>query len=139
MYARTIILGRLGADPERKSDSAPVRFPVAVSRRYRAKDGENKEDTQWYRVTVFGPQSGPCLEFLGKGDLVLCDGTMRFSTYEKDGQKHNSAELMARQVTFMPRGTSSPQEAPSQRQDSESQRQVSMPDAPDPGDDDIPF
>ena len=51
-----ILTGRLGADPELKETSQGGKFAtlsLATNEKYKDKDGENKEKTQWHKVTVW--------------------------------------------------------------------------------------
>jgi single-strand DNA-binding protein len=104
MYQRTVIVGHLGRDPELRytaSGTPVVNFPVATNRKWTDNDGTVQEETTWFRVNVWGRQAEICNQYLEKGRLVLCDGDIRTSQYEKEGQTHYSWELRANVVKFL--------------------------------------
>jgi single-strand DNA-binding protein len=83
------IVGHLGADPEVRysNDGNPVcTLSVATS-------GHN--ETTWHRVVVFKKAAEFASQYLKKGALVFVSGRMSYRTYEKDGQKRTSAEIIA--------------------------------------------
>ena len=102
MYSKAIIMGYLGKDPESrttKDGKSMTSFSVAVSEGY-----GDKKKTTWYRVTVFGRQAEACNQYLHKGNVVLVDGSLSLNEYtDKNGQNHASLDLLAGNVTFMPK------------------------------------
>ena len=106
MYQKIIIIGNLGRDPEQRftPDGTPVTsFSVATSRRY----GE-KDETTWFRVTVWGKQAESCNQYLHKGSKVLVEGRLRPdesgnpTVYQrKDGSWGASYEVTADAVKFL--------------------------------------
>lgn len=102
---KVIILGNLGADPElRHTDggTAVCRLSVATTRTWFNKQTDEKQqETEWHRVTVWGKQAENCEKYLKKGRQVYVEGRLRTSSYEKDGQKHWSTEIVADQVQFV--------------------------------------
>ncbi len=105
MYQRVVIVGNLGRDPELRytAGGTPVaNFPVAVNRKWTDSEGEQKEETTWFRVNVWGRQAEVCNQYLEKGRLVLCDGEIRTSQYEdQQGVTRYSWELRATFVKFL--------------------------------------
>ena len=78
MYQKIIIVGNLGRDPEMRftPEGNPVTsFSVAASRRYKDKD-----ETTWFRVTVWGKQAETANQYLQKGSKVLVEGRLRRKT-----------------------------------------------------------
>ena len=74
MYQKLIIIGNLGRDPEMRftPDGKPVTsFSVATSRKY-----NDKEETTWFRVSVWGNQAESCNQHLHKGSKVLVEGRL---------------------------------------------------------------
>ena len=74
---------------------------VATSRKYQNKNNEMIEETEWHRVTVWGKQAEHCNNFLTKGREVYVEGRLRTSSYEKEGQKHYTTEIVADTVQFI--------------------------------------
>lgn len=107
MFEQTIIVGRLGQDPETKflaSGKQLCTFSVATSRWYKDSSGEFKENTKWWRVTVWEPRAERCSERLSKGDLVQITGEIAIPrVYQgSDGSaKSAGLELTARNILFL--------------------------------------
>ena len=105
MYQRVVIVGNLGRAPEMRytpSGTPVANFPVATHRRWTDTDGNNQEETTWFRVTVFGRQAEVCNQFLEKGRIVLCEGEIRTSQYEdQQGITRYGWELRASAVKFL--------------------------------------
>lgn len=99
------VVGNLGRDPEQRSigegERTVTSFSVATSRKYKTRDGADKEDVQWHSVQVWGPQGESCARYLSKGSMVLVTGEMRYRKYEKDGVERISAEINADRVQFL--------------------------------------
>jgi len=101
---KAIILGHLGRDPELKymQSGQPIcKLNIATSRRYTNKNNEPVEETEWHRVSVWGKQAEHCNNFLTKGRQVYVEGRLHTSSYDKDGQKHYTTEIVADTVQFI--------------------------------------
>ena len=105
MYDKTIIMGRLGKEPELRytSQGKPVcNLNVAVDR-YAGPD--QPRSTTWFRVAVWERGAEAANNHLHKGDTVLVEGTVDASAYMgKDGKPRASLELRASRVVFGPKG-----------------------------------
>jgi single-strand DNA-binding protein len=103
-FAKVMIIGNLGRDPEMRytPNGRPVtEFSVAVSHRSRdAATGEWQDDqTDWYRVTVWGDRAERTAEQFRKGNKVFVEGRFRTREFEgRDGQKRTSLEITADNV-----------------------------------------
>ena len=76
MFAKLIIVGNLGSDPEMRytSQGKPyTRLSIAVNRTWANDKGEKQVDTTWFRVTVWGKQAEACSQYLSKGRMVLVE------------------------------------------------------------------
>ncbi len=103
MYQRLIIIGNLGNDPEQRftSDAKPVcSLSVATSSR--------KDETAWFRVTVWGKQADSCYQYLHKGSKVLVEGRLTPDAnggpkvfQRKDGTWGASYDVVADNVRFL--------------------------------------
>jgi len=102
---KVMIIGNAGADPEMRftpKGAAVTSFTVATNRRYMTADGENKEETEWFRVVVWGKQAESCNQFVSKGDQVYVEGRLCTRNWEgQDGQKRVSVEVVANRVLFL--------------------------------------
>jgi len=96
---KAMIIGRLGADPEvryTQNNTAVANMNVATSERYRDKNGEQQENTEWHRVVAWGRTAEICQEYLKKGSLVYFEGPIQTREWEdKDGQKRYTTEIKA--------------------------------------------
>jgi len=105
MYQRTVVVGHLGRDPEMRytQEGTPVTsFSVATTRRWNDREGGQREETTWFRVTVWGRQAEPCNQYLSKGRLVLVEGTISASAWKgRDGEPRATLELRADRVVFL--------------------------------------
>ena len=107
---KVIVLGNLGADPELRMNpggKAVLKLRVATNESWIDKDEKKHERVEWHRVTVFGRRAEGLAKFVRKGMKVFVEGRNQTSTYDKDGQKHYSTEIIADQVlvTGTPRST----------------------------------
>jgi single-strand DNA-binding protein len=109
---KVILLGNLGADPELRYTTAGVAvlsIRLATNESYLDKNKEPQARTEWHTVVVWGPRAEGLSRVLTKGAGVLVEGTLRTSTYEKDGQRRYRTEVQARDVFFTgKRGTPAP-------------------------------
>jgi single-strand DNA-binding protein len=106
---KVLILGNLGADPELRmapGGQAVLKMRIATTETFFDKENSKKERTEWHRVTVFGRRAEGLAKFLRKGMRVLIEGRNSTSSYEKEGQKHYSTEIIALDVLLAhhPRG-----------------------------------
>lgn len=112
MFQKVTIVGNLGGDPDLRytPQGDPVcNFNVATNRRWKGQDGQDVEETVWFRVTVWGKQAESCNSFLSKGRQVLCEGRLtpdkgtggpRIWT-DNEGNARSSFDLRAFEVKFL--------------------------------------
>jgi single-strand DNA-binding protein len=102
---KVILIGNLGKDPEIRytpSGDAIANLTVATSESWKDKQtGEQKELTEWHRVSAFGKLAQIMGEYLKKGSKVYIEGSLRTRSYEKEGQKHYSTEIRADQMQML--------------------------------------
>jgi single-strand DNA-binding protein len=102
---KVILIGNLGADPELRytgNNQAVTELRIATSRRWRDRDGNNQEDTQWHRVVVWGRQAEQCKEYLSKGRQVYVEGRLQTRQWEdRDGNKRYTTEVVAQAIQFL--------------------------------------
>lgn len=99
------ISGNVGRDPEvrsTKGGTSVLTFSVAVNER--VKNGNEWTDyTNWVDVTVFGRRAESLGQILKKGMKVAVSGRLRYSSWDKDGQKRSKIEVIASDVDLMQR------------------------------------
>ena len=97
------LIGRLTSDPEVRyisdTQTAVARFSVAISRG-KDKDGNDK-GADFPNVIVFGKQAENCERYLSKGKLVGIEGRIQTGSYEKDGRKVYTTDVIANRVEFL--------------------------------------
>lgn len=102
---KAIIIGNCGNDPETRhlAEDRPVcRVSVATSEQWKDKaTGEKKERTEWHRVVAFGRLAEIMQQYLKKGSKVYIEGSLRTSSYEKDGIKRYSTEIIASEMQML--------------------------------------
>jgi single-strand DNA-binding protein len=133
---KVIVIGNLGRDPElryTKDGRAVANFTVATNERWRDREGNNQERTEWHRVVVWDKQAETCAQYLQKGRSVYVEGRLQTREWEdREGQKRTTTEIVAQNVTFLgSRGEGGG--------GGRSQAPPAAEDAPPPGGDDIPF
>jgi len=116
MLNKIQIIGRLGQAPETRStqnNTTVTNLSVATSERYKNKQGEQVENTEWHRVTAWDRLGEICRDYLKKGSLVYIGGKVQTRVYEdKDGVKRYVTEIIAREMKMLDsKPTSEPEKA----------------------------
>ncbi|HKY46163.1 MAG TPA: single-stranded DNA-binding protein [Pyrinomonadaceae bacterium] len=105
---KTIIMGRLGNDPETrytKDGTAVTEISVATSEKWKDKDGQQQEHTEWHKVVFWGRQAEIAGEYLRKGHLVYLEGHNRTEKWtDKDGVDRWTTKIRASELKLMPNG-----------------------------------
>jgi single-strand DNA-binding protein len=87
---KAILLGNLGADPEIKITTANTKFArlnIATNERFKDKEGNVQEKTQWHNVVIFDPMIAETVEkYCKKGQTLYIEGSIETRKYEQDGQ-----------------------------------------------------
>ena len=100
---RVILVGRLTRDPELKYTPAGLavcKMGLAVSRFYKGKDGEKREDTTFVDLTVWEKTAEYCGEHLRKGRPVIVEGRLRSDSWDDKttGQKRTKLEITVQRI-----------------------------------------
>ncbi|MFO0549583.1 MAG: single-stranded DNA-binding protein [Polyangiaceae bacterium] len=98
---RVVLFGNLGVEPELRATQGGqsiLKLRLATTEGYLDKDKNFIEKTEWHDVTVFGPRAEGLSRVLNKGDRLLVEGSLRYSSYEKDGITRYRSEIVAREV-----------------------------------------
>jgi single-strand DNA-binding protein len=101
---KVILIGNLGSDPEMRytaNGTAIAKFRVATNESYNDKEGNRQEHTEWHLVTAWGRLGEVCGQYLSKGKQVFIEGRLRTSSYEKDGIKRYTTEIIARDMQML--------------------------------------
>jgi len=99
---RVILVGNLTKDPELKfipSGQAVCNLRMAMNRKWKAQNGEWKEESTFVGVVVWGKSGEACGEYLKKGSPVLVEGRLQSRSWETDdGQKRSILEVVSERV-----------------------------------------
>lgn len=103
---KVILVGNLGADPETKympSGDAVTNLRLATTDRYKDKStGEQKESTEWHRVSMFGKVAEIAGKYLRKGSSVYIEGRIRTRKWQDStGADKYSTEIVADQMQML--------------------------------------
>ncbi|MBQ9006022.1 MAG: single-stranded DNA-binding protein [Atopobiaceae bacterium] len=102
---RVNISGNLTRDPELKSTAggtSVLTFGVAVNdRRRNPQTGEWEDVPNFVDCVVFGARAEPLSRFLSKGSKVAIEGKLRYSSWERDGQRRSKLEVIVDEVEFL--------------------------------------
>ncbi len=137
MVNKVILIGNLGRDPEMratKSGVAVANLSLATNRRWKDRDGERQEQTEWHNVVCFGRQAEVAGQYLRKGRQVYVEGRIQTRSWEdtQTGETKYSTEVVADffQMLGQRGGNGSAAPVPP----------AAAPEGgPEPEDDDIPF
>lgn len=106
-YVNVTLIGNVGRDPELRftpSGAAVCEFSLATNRRWTDRSSnEKREETTWWRVTVWGQQAESVNQYVSKGRqvLVVADRVEASAYMGQDGQPRASLEVTARTVQFL--------------------------------------
>lgn len=96
MLNKCMFIGNLGRDPETRTmqdGKKVVNLSVGVTEKWKSKDGERKEKTEWIRVVIFGNLAEIAEKYLHKGSKVYISGSLQTRSWDKNGVKQYSTEV----------------------------------------------
>lgn len=99
---RVELIGRLTRDPELRytsSNIATARFSLAVNRPFQSQNGE--QGTDFINIVVWRKQAENVKKYCTKGSLVAVEGRIQTGSYEKDGQRVFTTDVVADSVQFL--------------------------------------
>ena len=127
---RVNISGNLTRDPEMRHTASGMQvlsFGMAVNDRAKDANGEWVDRPNFIDCTMFGARAEAVSRYISKGSKVAVEGKLRWSQWEKDGQKRSKIEVIVDEIEFM-----------SRREDVAQQQPAAAP-VPDVYDEDISF
>jgi len=98
------LIGYLGKEPESKytpTGKLVTDFSIAISRRWKTKEGETREHTEWAHVETWERLAETCQEYLGKGSLVYVEGRLKTDRYLDEGEIKYFTKVVAQRVQFL--------------------------------------
>lgn len=104
---RVILVGNLGKDPELRytaSGTAVCNFSLATTERYKDRDGNSQEKTEWHNIVVWRQLAEICGKYLTKGKQIYVEGEIQTRSYEdRDGAKKYITEIVVDQMQMLGR------------------------------------
>jgi len=99
MVNKVILIGNLGRDPEVRSTPSGqpnAKFTLATSRRWRDKNGQKQEQTEWHQIVVWGKQAEIAGQYLTKGKQIYLEGRIQTSSWDdkQTGEKKYRTEII---------------------------------------------
>lgn len=102
---RCNISGNLTRDPEMRAlrnGTQVLSFGVAVNdRRKNPQTGDWEDYPNFIDCTMFGSRAEAVSRFLAKGNKVAIEGKLRYSSWEKDGQRRSKLEVIVDEIELM--------------------------------------
>ncbi|MDD5389906.1 MAG: single-stranded DNA-binding protein [Gallionellaceae bacterium] len=94
---KVIIIGNLGKDPEMRympSGDAIANLRIATTDKFKDRNGEMQEATEWHSVAFFGKTAEICGQYLKKGSQIYVEGSLRTRKWQdKDGNDRYTTEI----------------------------------------------
>ena len=129
---KVMLMGHLGADPETRDANGTLiaNLSLATSRKYKDRNGQQVEETEWHRVVLFGRTAEIAQEWLKKGSCIFVEGRLRTRQYEdRQGQKRFTTEIVGETMQFV-NSTRDGQQSHQQSQPAAARQQQSFDDVP---------
>lgn len=101
---KVILIGNLGQDPELRHtpSSSVLSLRLATTERYKDRDGEYREATQWHTVEVWGRRGEGLANVLAKGSQLCVEGSIRYDQWEdKQGNKRTTTKINASNIALL--------------------------------------
>jgi single-strand DNA-binding protein len=104
---KVMLIGNVGKDPEVRhleSGVPVVTIPIATTERYKDKNGEVKEQTEWHNVVLWRALAEFTEKYVHKGKQVYIEGKLRSRNWEdQNGQKRYTTEIIADTIRLLGR------------------------------------
>jgi len=99
MVNKVILVGNLGRDPEVRTTPTgqPVAsFSIATNRKWKDRDGNRQEQTEWHNIVCWGRQAEVAGEYLSKGKQIYVEGRLQTRSWEdrQSGEKKYKTEII---------------------------------------------
>jgi single-strand DNA-binding protein len=102
---KVMLIGNLTRDPDLKftpGNQAVCEIGLAVNRKYRTKDGEDREETTFVDCEAWGKQAEVLKQYMTKGKPLFIEGRLKLDTWEdKDGGKRSKMRVVIENFQFL--------------------------------------
>jgi single-strand DNA-binding protein len=138
---KVILIGNIGKDPEVRyleNGNCIASVSLATSQKWKDKNGEAQERTEWHRVVFYQRLAEVVSEYVHKGSKLYVEGMLRTRSYDKDGVTHYVTDVIANQIQLLDGKSESGHAQSSSGTKKAGNNKKPVASAPD-FDDDIPF
>jgi single-strand DNA-binding protein len=105
---KVMLIGNLGQDPQTHalpSGRMVASFSIATHRRFKDKDGQLQQQTEWHRVVAYGRKAELSRDYLQKGRQVYVEGHLQSREWQdKEGHKRITTEVIVDNLQFLGSG-----------------------------------
>ena len=138
---KVLLIGNVGKDPEVRhleNGSMVARFSLATTEKFKDKNGEFQEQTEWHNVVCWRSLAERVEKYVKKGTPLYIEGRIRTRSYDgKDGVKRYVTEIQCDSLKLLGRKDSSTA-APAQQEHAEAKTAGGLQEPPADADD-LPF
>ncbi|MDD3386522.1 MAG: single-stranded DNA-binding protein [Candidatus Pacebacteria bacterium] len=107
---KVFLIGRIATDIEMKSTpsgQSVCSFSLATSRKWKDKNGQSQEDSQFHRIVLWARLAEIASQFLSKGSLIMIEGRIQNRSWEdKSGNKRYTTEIIGESMQMGPKSSS---------------------------------
>jgi len=111
MLNKVMLIGNLGADPEARytqDGTCVCNIRLATTERFKGRDGQQQDRTEWHRVVLWGRLGEITKEYLSKGSRVYIEGKIETRKWQdRDGNDKYTTEIRAREMKMLGGGNRS--------------------------------
>lgn len=139
---KVILVGNVGKDPETRHLDKGVtvtRFSLATTETYTSKTGEKISNTEWHNIVAWRGLAETIEKYVKKGSQLYIEGRLRTTSYEKEGVKHYTTEILADTMQMLGKREGQTDMAAQNGRAEQQLQSVSEPDFNQPEEDDLPF
>ena len=110
-----MLIGNVGRDPEvryldgQSGNAKVATFTLATTERYRDRNGETRENTEWHNIVAWRSTADVVERFVKKGTQVYIEGRIRTRSWDdQNGNKRYTTEIIADNLQLLGKKTDNP-------------------------------
>lgn len=97
---KVTLIGRVGGEPQSKGGT--VRLGLATSEKYKDKNGQNMDRTEWHNLVFFARLGEIATQYLGKGSLIYVEGRLQTSKWQNsEGKDQYKTEIIVNNMQML--------------------------------------
>jgi single-strand DNA-binding protein len=103
MLNKIMIIGRVGKEVEVRqvNGSNVANFSVATTEKYKNKNGEQVENTEWHSIQAWGKLAEICQSYVNKGDMLYIEGKVATQSWEDKGVQRQKTQIVCREIKML--------------------------------------